>query len=46
MGNQSSKHSETVIIEYLVFDNEIKNRNAIIRSGKELASEDEISSLL
>jgi len=36
MGNQSSKHSRTVIIEYSVSDNEIKNRNVIIRSVKEL----------
>jgi len=46
MGNQSSKHSGTVIIEYSVSDNEIKNRNAIIRSVKELVSEDETSSSL
>jgi hypothetical protein len=36
MGNQSSKHSRTVIIDYSVSDNEIKNRNVIIRSVKEL----------
>jgi len=36
MGNQSSKHSRMVIIEYSVSDNEIKNRNVIIRSVKEL----------
>jgi hypothetical protein len=44
MGNQSFKHYETVIVEYSVSNNRIKNRNAIIRSGRELVSEDEASS--
>jgi hypothetical protein len=44
MGNHNGKHSETVIVEYSVFDNGIKNRNAIIRSGRELVREDEASS--
>ncbi|KAG6755659.1 hypothetical protein POTOM_041492 [Populus tomentosa] len=44
MGNHSGKQSETVIVEYLVSDNGIKNRNAIIKAGKELIGEDEASS--
>jgi hypothetical protein len=44
IGNQSFKHSKIVIVEYSVSDNGIKNRNAIIRSGKELVSEDEANS--
>jgi hypothetical protein len=44
MGNQSSKQTEIGIIEYSVSNNGIMNRNAIIRSGKELTSEDEASS--
>jgi len=44
MGNHSGKQSETVIVEYLVSDNGIKNRNAIIKARKELIGEDEASS--
>ncbi|KAI5603181.1 hypothetical protein BDE02_01G202900 [Populus trichocarpa] len=44
MGNHSGKRSETVIFEYSVSDNGIKNRNAIIKAGKELIGEDEASS--
>ena len=44
MGNHSGKHSEIVIVEHSVFDNGIKNRNAIIKSGRELIHEDEASS--
>jgi hypothetical protein len=44
MGNQSGKHSEIVIVEYSVSGNGIKNKNAIIRSGRELVREDEASS--
>ena len=44
MENHIPKQFETVIIEYSVSDNGIKNRNAIICSGKELAGEDEASS--
>jgi hypothetical protein len=46
MRNHRSKQSETVIIKYSVSDNGIKNKNAIIHSGKELAGEDEASSTL
>ncbi|XP_011012880.1 PREDICTED: uncharacterized protein LOC105117042 [Populus euphratica] len=41
MGNQSSKKTELGIIDYSVSDNGIVNRNVIIRSGKEIAGEDE-----
>ena len=44
LGKQSGKQSETVIVEYSVSDNGIKNRNAIIKAGKELIGEDEASS--
>jgi hypothetical protein len=44
MGNRSGKQTETVIVEYSVSDNGIKNRNAIIKAGKELIGEDEASS--
>jgi hypothetical protein len=44
MGNQSSKKTELGIIDYSVSDNGIMNRNVIIRSGKEIAGEDEVSS--
>ena len=44
MGHQSSKETELGIIDYSISDNEIMNRNVIIRSGKEIAGEDEVSS--
>ena len=44
MGHQSSKKAELGIIDYFVSDNGIRNRNVIIRSGKEIAGEDEVSS--
>ncbi|KAG6778847.1 hypothetical protein POTOM_015195 [Populus tomentosa] len=44
MGKHNGMQSETVIVEYSVSDNGIKNRNAIIKSGKELIGEDEASS--
>ncbi|KAG6752702.1 hypothetical protein POTOM_042738 [Populus tomentosa] len=44
IGNHNGKQSETVIVEYLVSDNGIKNINAIIKAGKELIGEDEASS--
>jgi len=46
LANHRPKQSETAIIEYSVSDNGIKNRNAIICSGKEQAGEDEASSSL
>ncbi|KAG6789217.1 hypothetical protein POTOM_005307 [Populus tomentosa] len=44
MGHQSSKKAELGIIDYSVSDNGIRNRNVIIRSGKEIVGEDEVSS--
>ncbi|KAG6736800.1 hypothetical protein POTOM_060305 [Populus tomentosa] len=44
MENHIPKQSETVIIEYSVSDNGIKNINAIIYSRKELADTNEASS--
>ncbi|KAJ6944605.1 hypothetical protein NC652_009847 [Populus alba x Populus x berolinensis] len=44
MGKHSGKQLETVIIEYSISDNGIKNRNAIIKAGKALIDEDEASS--
>ncbi|KAG6737957.1 hypothetical protein POTOM_059489 [Populus tomentosa] len=44
MGHQSSKKAELGIIDYSVSDNGIRNRNVIIRSGKEIDGEDEVSS--
>ena len=44
MKSQVSKQAEIGIIEYSVSNNGIMNINAIIRSKKELASEDEASS--
>jgi len=46
MENHRPKQSETLIIEYSVSDNRIKNRNIIIYSRKELMGEDEASSSL
>ncbi|KAG6780118.1 hypothetical protein POTOM_012970 [Populus tomentosa] len=43
MENQSSKQNEMGIIEYSVSDNGIMNRNAIIRSGKDLGGRDKKS---
>ena len=44
MKSQGSKQAEIGVIDNLVSDNVIMNGNVIIRSGKELASEDEASS--
>ncbi|KAG6787445.1 hypothetical protein POTOM_009085 [Populus tomentosa] len=44
MGYQSSKKAELGIIDYSVSGNGIHNRNVIIRSGKEIVGEDEVSS--
>jgi hypothetical protein len=46
LANHRPKQSEIAIIEYSVSDNGIKNRNAIICSGKEQAGDDEASSSL
>jgi hypothetical protein len=46
LANHRPKQSETTIIEYSVSDNGIKNRNAIIYSGKEQAGDYEASSSL
>jgi len=46
LANHRPKQSETAVIEYLVSDNGIKNRNAIICSGKEQVGDDEASSSL
>ena len=43
--NRSSKQAEMGITEYSVSDNGIMNRNAIIRSGRDLAGEDDASSV-
>ena len=45
MENRSSKQAEMGITEYSVSDNGIMNRNAIIRSGRDLAREDDASSV-
>ncbi|KAG6780767.1 hypothetical protein POTOM_013641 [Populus tomentosa] len=45
MANRSSKQAEMGITEYSVSDNGIMNRNAIIRSGRDLAREDDTSSV-
>ena len=44
MGTHSGKQSEPVIVEYSIFHNGIKNRNAIIKASKELIGENEASS--
>jgi hypothetical protein len=43
--NRSSKQAEMGITEYSVSDNGIMNTNAIIRSGRDLAGEDDASSV-
>ena len=45
MANRSSKQAEMGITEYSVSDNGIMNRNAIIRAGRDLAREDDASSV-